>query len=353
LNSNKKVLIIDFTNFFGGGQKFIKNLQILLGKDLHFSFAVSNKKLIDLLEHEEILKISSNYIYILYEIFKINKYIKKNNFKYVILNGNRPIYFSFLFSSKVKKIAYKHTSSNAYTNPFKKIFITIVLNFNYLFCYRVVVLYKKAINEIVLSKNKVRIISNPILLENRVFNYNKTYIKDKISLLVITRIDEDKGLDWLIDSFARLNKITSKTIELKIAGDGPFMKQLEKKINTLNLNNVCLLGFVEDVSLLLNNSDIFLLTSKFESFPLSILEALSFGLPVIATNTGGIYEMVQNNKNGYLIDFNNDNQLLNSMCDLISDTQKRLLFGKVSSDLYQEKYTNDVFKINFFKYLID
>ena len=351
-SNNKRILIVDFTNFYGGGQKFIKNLQILLSEELIFSFAISNQKLIDQLENQEILRLKSSLFYVFYEIHKINTFIKKNNIKYVILNGNRPIYFSFLLTKKVKKIAYRHTSCNAYNNIFKKIFIISILNFNYLFCYRIVILYKKAINEIFLSKTRVRVIANPIILKNKMEYPKIIFNKDIITLLVITRIDPDKGLEWLIDCFSKLNTITKQKIQLKIAGIGPFKNQIENQIKKLNLKNVHLLGFVDDVSILLKNSDIFLLTSKFESFPLSIIEALSYGLPIISTNSGGIEELVQDNINGYLIDYKYDKQLINAMCTLIDDNKKRIQFGNVSSNLYLQKYTVDDFKINFLKYLI-
>lgn len=346
-----KILVIDFTNFYGGGQKFIYNLHFILGKDLDISFALANEKLINQLEGQNLLILRNNFIYSLNEIIKINKFITLNKFDYIILNGNRSIYFSFLINSISKKIAYKHTSNNAYNNLFKRIFVSIILNFNYLFCHRIILLFNKAKAEIFYSNNKIRILPNPIFLNNNNSNLKKILKKEILSLVVITRIDPDKGLEWLIDCFANLVKLIDTPVELKIAGTGPFEEVLKQKILDLELGNVYLMGFVNDVTILLENADIFLLTSKFESFPLSILEALSFGLPIISTDTGGINEIVLNNINGYLVNYKNDFQLMNAMIKLVGDPNLRLQFGSESYKLYLDKFTAEVYKNNFVKCL--
>ncbi len=105
--------MIDFTDFYGGGQKFIYNLNLILGNDFDFSFALVNEKLVNQLKGQKILILRNKYIYFLREIIKINKFIKRNKFDYIILNGNRSIYFSFLYSGVSLKIGYKHTSSYA------------------------------------------------------------------------------------------------------------------------------------------------------------------------------------------------------------------------------------------------
>lgn len=348
-----KILVIDFTDFYGGGQKFVYNLNLILGNDIDFSFAIVNEKLVNQLKGQKILMLRNKYIYFLSEIIKINKFITRNKFDYIILNGNRSIYFSFLFCAVSLKIAYKHTSNNAYTNIFKKVLVSIILNFNYLFCHRIILLFKNAKNEIFFSKNKVRILHNPIFLKNYEPNFGINTSKRLLTLVVVTRIDPDKGLEWLIDCFAKLVNTTRFQLELNIAGTGPYEEFLKQKIVDLKLENVHLLGFVDDVSSLLKKSDIFLLTSKFESFPLSILEALSFGLPIISTNTGGINEMVLNNLNGFLVDFKNDNQLTSSMFKLVDDPNLRLRFGRESYNLYLKKYTTKVYKNNFIKYIIN
>ena len=97
-----------------------------------------------------------------------------------------------------------------------------------------------------------------------------------------------------------LKKIDSKLI---MVGDGPDLQQAKDLVYEKGLSEVVqFIGVQKDVSELLRNTDLFLLPSKNESFGLVALEAMSFGVPVIATCSGGVTELVINGFNGYTCD---------------------------------------------------
>ena len=93
--------------------------------------------------------------------------------------------------------------------------------------------------------------------------------------------------------------------QLLIVGDGVLREQLQNKINVLGLqNDVLLIGKVANVSKYLQESDVYVITSKYEGLPLSMLEAISSGLPIISSNVGGIKDVITEGLNGYLYDLN-------------------------------------------------
>lgn len=346
-----KILFIDFTSFYGGGQKFILTASKLLNNQFDFFYTISSEKLFLELNTKNSILISNKIFYSIESIRIINKFIIKNNIEFVILNGNRPIYFSFLITNKAIKIAYKHTSNNAYINNVSKFFGPIFLNFNYLFCSKIVLLYQNSIKEVYFNKYKVKVIPNPI--ENEVFcQKNTSTLNSTIKLLTISRLDPNKGIYWLLNAYKILKNSSLLKFELIIAGDGPESEKLSKYIQDNKIKDVNLIGFIEDVTVLLESADIFILPSKFESLPLSIIEALSFGLPIIATNTGGINELVLNNKNGFLVNYNDTKNLINSIKLLLNDEKLRQQFSIESSHNYMNNFSNRSFMENFKKLIL-
>jgi glycosyltransferase involved in cell wall biosynthesis len=126
---------------------------------------------------------------------------------------------------------------------------------------------------------------------------------DEFVLLFAGRLEEVKRVDKIIDSLACANN--SFKMKLFIAGDGSLKKALEKRIREMNLTNrVFFLGYVahDELPKLYNMADAFILPSIMEGTPMVVLEALACGTPVIATAVGGIPDLVENGKNGLLLD---------------------------------------------------
>ena len=108
-----------------------------------------------------------------------------------------------------------------------------------------------------------------------------------------------KKTDDVVRVFARVHEQVPSV--LVMIGDGPERRENEALIATLGLtDSVCLLGEQADVAWLLQSSDVFILPSQTESFGLAALEALSCGLPVVATAVGGLPELISHGVTGYL-----------------------------------------------------
>jgi glycosyltransferase involved in cell wall biosynthesis len=341
----KKILIIDFTSFFGGGQKFALNLEDLVGEIFEMHFAVSSPVLFGKLKTSNKIRLSNSVTSIFKDIFFINSYIKRNKIDILILNGNRPIYMSMFFIN-VKKIAYKHTGLNAISNSLKRIASLLLLNFSYLFVNRIALLYHKANTEVFFQKHKIYVIPNTIVLSISKKN-DSNRSSEILNLVCVSRIEENKGIKFLIESYLSSYEQFSEKVFLNIVGDGPLLNNLVSFHENQNSSKLKFHGFVDNIHEILQNADIFILPSKFESFPLSILEAMSVGLPIISTNTGGIEDMVFNGENGFLVDYNDSFSMSNSMKKLIDISDERAKMGLKSLEIFNNKFSNTVFIENF------
>lgn len=132
-------------------------------------------------------------------------------------------------------------------------------------------------------------------IRKRLFNANN---KD-IVVTSVAALHPRKGLIYLIKAFADLPD--NQNAKLAIVGEGPERKTLERLIKSIKMEDkIFLLGKRDDIPQILSSSDIFILTSIKEAFGLALIEAQIAGLPVIASKTGGIPEIIEHNKNGLL-----------------------------------------------------
>lgn len=120
-------------------------------------------------------------------------------------------------------------------------------------------------------------------------------------MLVIARLVPWKGIDGLIKILPRFNKET----QLMVVGDGPDMPRLRNLVYSLGMGKqVIFKGQIlhHRVSLYLRAADIFMLPSLYEGLPHTILEAMIVGIPIVATNIGGIPEIIEDGKEGFLFE---------------------------------------------------
>ena len=146
--------------------------------------------------------------------------------------------------------------------------------------------------------------------------------KDKIYLISVGRLVKRKGFDFLIKSLAELN---NKKVHVLIIGDGPEKDNLIRLSKKLNIENkVHLLGYQTEEKKFqyLSNSDIYVLSSIHEGFGVVLQEAMQVGLPIISTDEGGQVDLVQEDKNGFLVKYQNTKELKEKINILITDKDK-------------------------------
>ncbi|WP_144512361.1 glycosyltransferase family 4 protein [Bacillus sp. FJAT-22090] len=160
-------------------------------------------------------------------------------------------------------------------------------------------------------------------------------MKETVKILMVARFDKPKKQLELLEALLHVKDLNWHMI---FAGDGSLKQRSAQFVQEKNLSHkVTFLGNHSNISELLNEADIFVLTSSWEGLPLSILEAMAHGLPIIASNVGGVKEAVRDWKNGFLIHENLSEQL----SILIEDALLREKMGEKSREIYEASFTFD------------
>jgi glycosyltransferase involved in cell wall biosynthesis len=127
------------------------------------------------------------------------------------------------------------------------------------------------------------------------------------------RMEVEKNHRVLIEAFALLRK-TRSNVRLRLVGGGSLEPQLQEQARNLGLNDVIEFGgFCNDVPGFLAGLDVYVLPSDFEAHPLSLLEAIASGLPVVATVSGGVAKIVQSTDSGWVCPIRNAGALCAAM----------------------------------------
>jgi glycosyltransferase involved in cell wall biosynthesis len=166
---------------------------------------------------------------------------------------------------------------------------------------------------------------------------------DQPVILSIGSLRSEKAYEVLIDATARFRGSLPNPRVL-IAGEGPERGRLEALIADLGLSEtVTLLGVRSDVPDLLAAADLAVCCSDFEGGPLSVMEYMGAGLPVVATRVGGIPELVRDGKNGILVPPRDPGGLAQAVIELLSDAERRRRMGQAGKSLREREYGGDVF----------
>lgn len=124
----------------------------------------------------------------------------------------------------------------------------------------------------------------------------------------------------LIEAFKRVHDIHNN-MQLILVGDGPNHGMLQSRCSELGIqDDVLFTGNIENAEDYYAVSDVYVQTSHREALPMSILEAMAAGLPIISTNVGGIKDVIR--QNGYLIKDNDRNALIEKMIGLYNMTER-------------------------------
>lgn len=228
---------------------------------------------------------------------------------------------SALFAKFFLKIPYVVwcQGSDVYLNwRFKK----IVSGLTFSMADKVIVLTRHMGQELKKITNKTTIVlGNGVNTEK--FSHNHQKNPNKL-ILFVGSLKSVKGVKYLIEAFHLLNK-DIKNVKLTILGDGDQKKYLEQKSGELLDQNIFFFGRAssEDIIKYMSMADLLVLPSLSEGFPIVILEAFAAGLPVISTNVRGLPEIVEDGKNGFLVEPKNPQQLSKKILVLLKDENLR------------------------------
>jgi glycosyltransferase involved in cell wall biosynthesis len=153
---------------------------------------------------------------------------------------------------------------------------------------------------------------------------------------IVSRLDPVKNHAMLFRAFNMVLEQCPQTT-LLIVGDGPERQHLQALVETLGIvNNTLFLGFRKDIHEILPVFDVFVLPSFSEGMPVTLIEAMGAGIPVVATNVGGNPEVVKDQETGYLVENDNEQELAEKLITLLQDHETRQKMGRAGQ---QRAYT--------------
>ena len=158
-------------------------------------------------------------------------------------------------------------------------------------------------------------------------------------LVMVARFGPQKDHLTLFRALAALQGLAW---ELDLIGDGPLMSQMASVAATLGIGGrVRFLGQRTDVDQILAQAQVSLLVSNWEGFPLSILEAMRAGLPVVASAVGGVGESVVDEETGYLVPRGGADQLRDRLGRVLASPAERVRLGRRGRARYEQLFTLD------------
>jgi len=270
-----------------------------------------------------------------FEVFMLTNYLKKNSFDIVhVSGGSRQI--KGIISAKLAKIKVIWELNDTYA----PLFIRIIFYLISPLADSIVFASSRTQNYYNLkTKKKCFLIQSPV--DTNLYNPNLDYPKEdflnslvqkkKIIIGTVANISPVKGLIFFLKVVKNLitysNKITFLIVGSVHNSQKKYYYNLLKIINKMGIENVYFLGARSDIRPILKLIDIYVCTSKNESSPLSIWEAMSMEKAIISTNVGDVSNFITNSQNGFIIDEGDEVNLTKHLIKLINNSDLRKNFG--------------------------
>ncbi|HLS11282.1 MAG TPA: glycosyltransferase family 4 protein [Flavobacteriaceae bacterium] len=261
-----------------------------------------------------------------YERFKVLKFIKKAD-ELVFLSHHRKMTTYLLGISRIlkKELKIVHVAHSTLSS----------LKFATLFPEYIVAV-SNSVRDSLKSYFKVEdaeVIYNGVLPQK--VNLNKAYNSKQITVTLPASINNGKQ-QVALTKFLRSKLV--KQVVIQFAGDGPERDKLEMAVS--NDKQFKVLGHIDNMQKIYENSDYVMLFSKMEGLPLSLIEAQSHGIPIICNDVGGNLEILKPNENGFFV--NSMPELLQCLNSLPSmEVSKYIEMRKQSLENYFENFQYD------------
>lgn len=167
------------------------------------------------------------------------------------------------------------------------------------------------------------------------------FAEGDVFLLSVGRLVYQKAHEYLVSAMPAVLK-EMPNIKVGICGDGVLRADLEEQIHSLGLGEkVKLFGMQSDVTKFLAAADVFVLPSRWEGLPIALLEAMSAGLPIIATRVEGVDQTVENGVHGLLVSPGSPEELAKAILQLSAAPEQRRVMGEAGRAQILERYTID------------
>lgn len=153
--------------------------------------------------------------------------------------------------------------------------------------------------------------------------------KNDVVVTYIAELNHNKNHLFLLRNWKKILQYHSN-VHCLIVGKGEKEKELKKYVEQNHLENIHFLGFRNDIPIILSNSDIVTLLSFREGLPRCVMEAMASRKPLVVTNIRGSRDLVKHGVNGFVVDLEDDQSLIESFVKLINDKKLREQMGQAS-----------------------
>lgn len=287
---------------------------------------------------------------ILSTVKKIKKIVRDEEID-IIHTHHRMAAFYVALAGLHKKCLFINTSHNTFQN--RRFFTRFAFKHAKLVtCGEMV---KKNITEYFgIKSEKVEVITNAVkpftddIVEEKMIKDCK--MNGDVVIGNIGRLSEQKGMEYYVKAVPNVIK-KHPNVKFFVIGEGEDRKKLEALISDLDIKeNVFLLGYRTDVQNLMSQLDFVVLSSLWEGFPLTPIEAFSVGKTVIATAVDGTVEIVSDKVNGLLIEPANVDEISNKIVYLIEHNKVLKEMEDNAKKTYEEKLSFDVFAKHYIQF---
>lgn len=162
---------------------------------------------------------------------------------------------------------------------------------------------------------------------------------DGVVLAVVARLRPEKGVANLLAALPRLADLVDRSVHLVVVGDGPDRARLAGLVPTRRPGEVHFVGAQDEVSRWYGLADVVVIPSEHEAMPLTAIEAMAAGRPVVASDVGGLPEVVSDGRTGVLVPPGSPDDLAAALAALASDPDRRQALGRAGLDRFTSSFT--------------
>ena len=355
----KGLLMISSSSIKGGGPEHMFKLGNNLSDKFRVFFAIPfSSEYSEYLNKKNHINISERKLRIL-DILKLIKFVRVNSIDIIHSHGKGAGLLGRILNIFVRKflIYTFHGIHNKFYRNYQKKFYLIYENiFGKIDSLKIFVSasendYAKK-NKFIIDKKKFSIINNAVPnkklinfeIEQKNLNASINIRNNHPNIITACRLVEQKNIYEIL----QISELIPKC-NFIILGDGPLFNEIKSFLKRKNISNVFMLGQKNDIFKYLYASKIYLSTSFYEGLSISVLEAMSIGLPIIASKVVGNIDAIEHSKTGFLYNLGDINMAAKYISDILKNEEKFIKISKSSQQRQRKKFSYDLMIQNYLK----
>lgn len=344
----KQILLVDLGKQFGGAEQYVIQIGTLLANRYQIHFLVRNSSLLSKKLQEmqlgPVLEIAFNRASVLGDIHLVKKYLFQNQISLVHANGiNSEVFLAICgIQNQVKLVTTVHGIAE-FDRIEKRLFVRTLfakMQILSLKSFHRIIAVSESIKENLIEKKvepqKITTIYHGISVDRPLPPYTMKY--RPLRICYVGRLEKVKNISFLIEALHELTDI--ENIECDVYGTGSELKKLQELTVRYNLqDHVRFKGYSTDVNQVYRSHDLLVQPSLYESFGLTVIEAMSNGTPVLCAQAGGMKEIVHHGINGLLFSLEDPKKLAEQIHEIANGAINLELLRENAYREIQERYS--------------